>query len=115
MRTSGGRRVSRYSGHSHKGKLSRATTPYCLSPLQTEAVAMDQLGPQTEVDFLSGFVALRDGSMPAVRSRARGTDQDPVRRTSSRKTNQGPSGRIRATQDEARPCGTITLAQLGSG
>ena len=58
---------------------------------------LDPLGPLAEVDFLSGFRALRDGLGPAGRIRAlqngpgpRKTDQGSSDESGLRKRDQGP-------------------------
>ena len=64
-----------------------------LDPSQSQGVPHGPLGPQAEVNFLSGVRAPRDGTGP------RGTDQGLRDRSGPCGTYQGPAGCIRARVD----------------
>ena len=68
-------------------------------PSKPKPGLLDPLGPLAEVDFLSGFRALRDGSGP------RRKNQGSTERT--RAPRDGPARRIRAPQDRSEPVGRI--------
>ena len=58
---------------------------------------MDPLGPQSEVDSLSGFRASRDGSGPSGQIRA------PQHKPGPSRTNQGPAEWIRDPLGQPEP------------
>ena len=78
-----------------------------LLPSKPKPGLLDPLGPLAEVDFLSGFRALRDGSGP------RRKNQGSTERT--RTPRDGPARRIRAPQDRSEPVGRIRAPQDRSG
>ena len=102
-----------------KGQSPGTSIYHNFLPSKPKPGLLDPLGPLAEVDFLSGFRALRDCSGPQEESglyrtnpgpagwtrktnqgsarqiRARRTNQGPARQIRTRKTNQGPAGQIR--------------------
>ena len=84
-------------------------------PLSTSMVPMDQLGPQSGVDSMSGFRAPRDGSGPLRTNQGpKGRIRTPQAGSGPHMTNQ-PSRRTRTTQDEPGLAEQIRVMRDGSG
>ena len=108
-----------------KGQSPGTSIYHNFLPSKPKPDLLDPLGPLAEVDFLSGFRALRDGSGPRRKNPGlyrtnsgpagwtRKTNQGPARQIRARRTNQGPQDRsgparqIRARKTNQGPAGQI--------
>ena len=90
-----------------KGQSSGTSIYHNFLPSKPKPDLLDPLGPLAELDFLSGFRALRDGSGP------RRKNQGSTERT--RAPRDGSARRIRAPQDRSEPVGRIRAPQDRSG
>ena len=101
-----------HSGHAPKGQSPGTSIYHIFLPSKPKPGLLDPLGPLAEVDFLSGFRALRDGSGPRRKNqgsteRTRAPRDGPVRQIRARRTNQGPARQIRARKTNQGPAGQI--------
>ena len=95
-----------------KGQSPGISIYHNFLPSKPKPGLLDPLGPLAEVDFLSGFRALRDGSGPRRKNqgsteRTRAPRDGPVRQIRARRTNQGPARQIRARKTNQGPAGQI--------
>ena len=90
-----------------KGQSPGTSIYHNFLPSKPKPGLLDPLGLLAEVDFLSDFRALRDGSRP------RRKNQGSTERT--RAPRDGPARRIRAPQDRSEPVGRIRAPQDRSG
>ena len=95
-----------------KGQSPGTSIYHNFLPSKPKPGLLDPLGPLAEVDFLSGFRALRDGSGSRRKNqgsteRTRAPRDGPVRQIRARRTNQGPARQIRARKTNQGPAGQI--------
>ena len=107
-----------HSGHAPQRPITGTSIYHNFLPSKPKPGLLDPLGPLAEVDFLSGFRALRDGRTPQEESGlyrtnpgpagwTRKTNQGPARQIRARRTNQGPARQIRTRKTNQGPAGQI--------
>ena len=98
-----------------KGQSPGTSIYHNFLPSKPKPGLLVPLGPLAEVDFLSGFRALRDGSGPRRKNqgsteRTRAPQDGPARQIRARRTNQGigySARQIRARKTNQGPAGQI--------